>query len=75
MIRQVALLILLIGPCAGYAAETPSCASDAISRAKPLLTLHFGEGDQISIENKAKELPSIRNPADPKKQGGVKLTV
>lgn len=68
MIRQVALLILLTGPYAGYAVETPSCASDAISRAKPLLTLHFGEGDLISIENKAKELPSIRNPADPKQR-------
>jgi hypothetical protein len=68
MIRQVTLLILLTGPCAGYAAETPSCANDAISRAKPLLTLHFGEGDLVSIENKAKELPSIRNPADPKQR-------
>ncbi len=68
MIRQAFLLMLLAGPCWSHAAETPSCASDAISRAKPLLTLHFGEGDRISIEDQAKELPSIRNPANPKQR-------
>ena len=67
MIRQATLLILLAGPCLGHAAE-PSCASDAISHATPLLTLHFGEGDRISIEDQAKELPSIRNPANPKQR-------
>ena len=68
MIRQAILLVLLAGPYSVHAAETPSCANDAISRAKPLLTLHFGEGDRISIEEQAKELPSIRNPANPKQR-------
>lgn len=68
MIRRLILLILLAGPTAGYAAEPASCASDAISRATPLLTLHFGEGDRISIADQAKELPSIRNPANPKQR-------
>lgn len=60
--------MLLAMPGWSYAAEAPSCASDAISRAKPLLTLHFGEGDRISIEDQAKALPSIRNPANPKQR-------
>ncbi len=68
MIRQATLLLLLAGPCSGHAAEAASCASDAISRARPLLALHFGEGDRISIEDQAKELPSIRNPANSKQR-------
>lgn len=48
------------------ATEGSTCAKDAITRAAPLLTLHFGEGDRISIAKNAKELPSVRNPANPK---------
>jgi hypothetical protein len=66
MFRTLSPLILLAWSAAGHAAEPASCAADAISRGKPLLTLHFGEGDRISIDDKAKELPSIRNPANPK---------
>ena len=68
MIKKTILLIILATPGWSQAAEAPSCANDAISRAKPLLTLHFGEGDRISIEDQAKELPSIRNPANPKQR-------
>lgn len=68
MIRQTILLILLAVPCLANATDTPSCTGDAISRAKPLLTLHFGEDDRISIADKAKELPSIRIPSDPKQR-------
>lgn len=68
MIRYITFFFLLLASSAGYTAETPSCASDAIARAKPLLTLHFGEGDRISIADQAKELPSILNPANPKQR-------
>jgi hypothetical protein len=66
MIRQVAFLIRLTGLCTGYAAETPSSASDAGSSANPLLAFLFGSDEPFSIQDKAKELPSIRNPAYPK---------
>jgi hypothetical protein len=69
MIRHITLFILLLASSAGYTAETPSCASDAIARAKPLLSLHFyGEEERLSIADQAKELPSILNPANPKQR-------
>lgn len=68
MIRQIIFSMLLAGISAARAAEAASCASDAISRATPLLTLHFGEGERISIADQAKELPSIRNPANTKQR-------
>ena len=68
MIRKIALFFLLAGPLASHATEPLSCESEAISRAKPLLTLHFGEDDRIQIADKAKELPSIRNPANSKQR-------
>jgi len=43
----------------------PACAADALSRAKQLLTFHFGPDDRIAVENTVKHLPSIRNPASP----------
>jgi hypothetical protein len=68
MTRHALVLLLLAGSCAAHATEGPSCASDALSHAAPLLTLHFGEGDRISIGDEAKELPSIRNPANPRQR-------
>ena len=74
MIRHITFFILLLASSAGYTAETPSCASDAIARATPLLSLHFFGGvDTISISHEAKELPSILNPADPKKKQRFKV--
>lgn len=65
MIRETSLLFLLLSFFFGDAAAATSCANDALSRAKPLLMLHFGEDERISIEDTAEELPSIANPADP----------
>lgn len=64
---RLALTLLLASPFMTQAADV-SCAPDAIARAKPLLGFHFGEDDRISIDPQAKELPSIRNPADPKQR-------
>ena len=69
MIRKAILLFLLLSIALGDAAASASCANDALSRAKPLLTLHFSsEDDRITIEDTAEELPSIANPASPKQR-------
>ena len=60
------MAILLLASCASHAAPAPSCAQDAVAHAKPLLEFHFGKDDRMSIDEQAKELPPIRNPADPK---------
>jgi hypothetical protein len=69
MIRKAILLFLLPSLALGDAAAATSCANDALSRAEPLLKLHyFSEDDRITIEDTAEELPSIANPADPKQR-------
>jgi hypothetical protein len=69
VIRALVIGILLsLGPDLALASQPASCASDAISRAKPLLAFHFGEDDRIDIDQSAKELPEIRNPANAKQR-------
>lgn len=63
----VACLLLAATVCQAQE-PNPSCADDAIARAKPLLGFHFGEDDRVSIADSARELPSIRNPANPKQR-------
>ncbi len=62
--------LVFVAACAivGLANAAPQCSSDAVVRAKKLLTFHFGEDDRISISPDVKELPSIRNPANSKQQ-------
>jgi hypothetical protein len=48
-----------------YAAELP-CAAKALERGKQLLTFHHGPDDRMTIDQTAKQLPSIRNPRDAK---------
>ncbi|MDP9601399.1 UNVERIFIED_ORG: hypothetical protein J2W38_001169 [Variovorax paradoxus] len=60
--------VALYAAVASFANAAPQCSSDAVVRAKKLLTFHFGEDDRISISPDVKELPSIRNPANSKQQ-------
>jgi hypothetical protein len=55
-------LLHCFGSC--YAADLP-CAARAVDRAKQLLTFHAGADDRMTIDKTVKQLPSIRNPADP----------
>jgi len=69
VIRKAIFLFLLLSFSIGNAAAATSCAKDALSRAKPLLTLHFSSADErISIEDTVKELNPIANPANPKQR-------
>lgn len=64
--------LVLVAACAtasfASAAPAPQCASEAVSRAKKLLTFHFGEDDRIRISPDVKEMAPIRNPANKKQQ-------
>jgi hypothetical protein len=61
-------LAALCLPIAGYAAVSPSstlCADYAREQARRLLAFHYGEDSgELHIEDAAKPLPSIVNPAD-----------
>lgn len=65
-IRSLALVALCA--TAGLANAAPQCAGEAVSRARKLLTFHFGEDDRIRISPDVKELPPLRNPANKKQQ-------
>lgn len=64
-------LLLVLATFPFSAAAAPQCSAEAISQAHKLLAFHFGEDDRISIEDQARELPAIRNPADPKQKFSV----
>lgn len=67
--RIFLLLALATSPFSAVAA--PQCSAEAIAQAQKLLAFHFGEDDRISIEDQARELPAIRNPANPKQKFAV----
>ena len=50
---------------------SPACAADAIAQARKLLAFHFGEDSRISIDDTAKPLPSIANPANKRQRFDV----
>jgi hypothetical protein len=65
----LALVILgLMTTSTAIIASEPMCSKDAIIQAKKLLTFHFGEDDRIEIDSIARELPSVRNPANKKQK-------
>lgn len=54
-------LLLIVG----YShANSPECAAPAIAQARKLLSFHSDGDDRIAIDDKVKELPSLKNPAD-----------
>lgn len=68
LVRASACLVLSAAAGLASAAPAPQCASEAVSRAKKLLTFHFGEDDRIQIDPDVKEMAPIRNPANKNQQ-------
>ncbi len=62
------VLLAFIGTCCYCHAAGPPCESSALDQAKKLLTFHMGPDDRMTIDNTIKELPSMRNPEDPKQK-------
>jgi hypothetical protein len=73
MLVRISFLIALLG-FSSYATAIPQCSTDAILQAGKLLAFHSDNDARISIDEKVKQLPSIRNPAS-KKQRFIALEV
>ena len=58
-------LAFLVSLCSG---ADPACAASATDRARKLLIFHVGPDDRVAIEKNVKELPSLRNPEDPRQK-------
>lgn len=67
-IRFLVLAALCATTGLASAASPPQCSSEAVARAKKLLTFHFGEDERIQVGSDVKELPPLRNPANKKQQ-------
>lgn len=57
-----------------HAAAAPPCSAPAIAQAGKLLAFHSDNDGRISIDEKVRQLPSVRNPAS-KKQKFIALEV
>jgi hypothetical protein len=68
VISRLFVSLILVGTYSFCYAADPPCAAGAINRAKQLLTFHSGPDDRMAIDKTVKELPSIRNPEDPKQK-------
>ncbi len=49
-------------------AVSPDCSFPAIEQARKLLSFHADGDDRIAIDKAVKELPSLKNPADPQQR-------
>jgi len=66
LIARILVLLALTGACSSCDAADPPCAAAAIDRAKQLLMFHSGPDERMTIDKTVKQLPSMRNPEDPK---------
>jgi hypothetical protein len=71
IIARLLVFLGLIGGCTLSYAADPPCSARALDRAKQLLTFHAGADDRMSIDKTVKQLPSLRNPEDPKQKFDV----
>ena len=70
-IARFFVFLALIGTCSFCDAADPPCAAGAIDRARQLLTFHSGPDARITIDMTVKQLPSMRNPEDPRQKFDV----
>ena len=68
-LRLLLALVLALVSCS--AAAAPQCSAEAQAQAHRLLAFHFGEDTGVSIEPEVREMPSLRNPADPRQKLAV----
>jgi len=67
-IARLFVFLALTGICSFCETSGPPCAAGAKDRANKLLNFHSGPDDRLMIDKTAKELPSMRNPEDPKQR-------
>lgn len=73
MLSAALLAAGMPGTCdAATMASSRACTADAIAQAGKLLAFHFGDdSDRLHVDDTAKPLPSIVNPANPKQRFDV----
>jgi hypothetical protein len=67
-IARLFVLLVPIGTFSASVTAEPPCAAGVRERAKQLLIFHSGPDDRMTIEKTVKQMPSVRNPADPKQK-------
>jgi hypothetical protein len=70
-IAGFSIFLFLVGASSICSGAEPRCARGARERARKLLTFHYGPDERMSIDNTVKQMPSVRNPADPKQKFDV----
>lgn len=63
-LSRVFIACALLGLAGIASAKPPECIAPAIAQARKLLNFHADGDDRIAIDDKVKELPSLKNPAD-----------
>lgn len=58
----------LMGMWESAHAQPSVCAAPAVEQARKLLSFHADGDDRIAIDDKVRELPSLKNPADPQQR-------
>ncbi|HCY16561.1 MAG: hypothetical protein A2Z93_02215 [Curvibacter sp. GWA2_64_110] len=61
---HIVITCVLLGLAGIASAKSPECSVPAIAQARKLLSFHADGDDRIAIDDKVKELPSLKNPAD-----------
>jgi hypothetical protein len=65
------VFMAFLGTYSVCSAAEPVCAAGAREQAKRLLLFHAGPDDRMTIDKAVKQLPSLRNPEDPKQKFDV----
>lgn len=70
MFKKLAPFLLLLAATSCLAADA-GCAADAVAQARKLLLFHGNNDDRAGVEEKAKELPPLTNPANQRQKFSV----
>lgn len=70
MFKKLAPFLLLLAATPCLAADA-GCAADAVAQARKLLLFHGNNDDRAGVEEKAKELPPLTNPANQRQKFSV----
>jgi hypothetical protein len=68
IVPRLFVFLAVLGTYSLCNAADPPCAARAIDRAKQLITFHSGPEDRMTVDKTVKELPSIRNPQEPRQK-------
>jgi hypothetical protein len=68
IIARIFVFLALVGTCSFCHAADPPCTVRAVDRAKQLVIFHSGPDDRMTVDKTVKQLPSMRNPEDPKQE-------